>query len=130
MLSVDHIDDQPVDAMLKASELTKMKRGDVVINVTGIGVVRDVQRIKTKPELATLHRAKEGKWNLNLPIHLDVEGEERWKPPTVGCANVVLQLIDFGIGESCMQVDHGTEGQLPGQLKNARTDQPVGNIRF
>src|SRR5262249_4631883 len=40
------------------------------------------------------------------------------------------QIVYFRVGESRMNVNHGTEGQLPGQLKYAGTDQPVGNIRF
>lgn len=93
-------------------------------------MVGDVQGVKTEPELSMLHRANEGKRELELSVQLDVEREKGWKPLAVGLADVVLQLIDFRIWESRMQVNHWTEGQLPGQLKDACADQPVGNIRF
>ena len=116
--------------MLKAGKLTKVTRGDVVVHVARIGVIGDVYGIKPNTELATLHPANRCEGKLKLPIYFYVEREEGREASAVGLANVVLKHIHVRIWESCMKINDGAEGQLPGQLKNARTDQPVGNIRF
>src|SRR6185503_20263949 len=116
--------------MLKTGKLPKVTRGDIVVHVTGIEVIRDVYRIKPDAELAILHPANRCEGKLKFPVYLYVEGEECREASTVRLANIVLEHIHVRVGKSCMQVNDRAEGQLPGQLKNARTDQPVGNIRF
>src|SRR5690349_18385719 len=111
--------------MLKSGKLPKVTRGDIVVDVARIGVICDVYGIKPNPELAILHPANRCERKLKLPVYLDVQGEEGREPSTVGLANVVLEHIHVGIGKSGMQVNDRAEGQLPGQLKNARTDQSV-----
>src|SRR5262245_30395474 len=116
--------------MLKSGKVPKVTRGDIVVDVARICVIRDVDGIKPDKELAILHPANRYEGKLKLPVYLDVQGEEGREASTVGLANVVLEHIHVRIRESCMKIHDGAEGHLPGQLKNARTDQSVGNVRF
>src|SRR5262245_38036727 len=102
--------------MLKSGKLPKVTRGHIVVDVPRIGVIRQVDGIEPDTELAILHPANRCEGKLKLPVYLYVQGEEGREASTVGLANIVLEHIHVGIGESGMQVNDRAEGQLPGQL--------------
>src|SRR5262245_57781061 len=116
--------------MLKSGKLPKVTRGHIVVDVPRICVIGQVDGIEPDTELAIFHPANRYEGKMKLAVYLYVQREERREASTVGLANIVLERIHVRIGKSGMQVNDRAEGQLPGQLKNARTHQPVGNIRF
>ena len=59
---------------------------------------------------------------------LQVKRKIGWETKAVGRSNVVLENVNSGIREACVQVEHGAGGNVPGNLEPAPGHETVGNV--
>ena len=124
--SVNYIQRHVIETVLKARELAEICGGDVVVDVAEVPMVGEIEDSYRPAKLMIL-----GPRN---PAHakvfrkLQVEREISWETKAVGRANVVLKNINSGIRETCMEVEHGAGGNIPGDLEPAPRDDAVRNV--
>lgn len=124
--SVNYVQRNVIESVLKARELAEICGRDVVVDVAEIPVVGEIEDSYRPAEFVVLcpgnpaHAKVFGK--------LQVERKISWETKAVGRSNVVLENVNSGIREACVKVDHGAGGNVPRNLEPAPGHETVGNI--
>src|SRR6266852_6131477 len=112
---------------LEFREAAEMRRSDVVVDLTEIAVIGEVDYIEAEPDLARTE-VKPAR-DAEVPVDLGIDGKKHRKSLGVGQPNVILTLIYFGIRKARVHVDERAENQGERKMKGPPSDHPVRHIR-
>src|ERR1700738_3319113 len=90
-LSIDHAQQKGRLLAFESSELSKLGRGDVVIDLTKIAVIREIDHVEPQTDLA--RAAVTYKRDTEVAVDLEIEGKESREVLAVRNTNIVLPLI-------------------------------------
>src|SRR5229473_2067589 len=89
--SVDHTQQKCGLPAFKFSEAAEIRGGNVVIDLTEIAVIGEVDYIEAEMNFARAE-VNPGR-QAEVPVDLGIEGEKHWEALRVGQADVILALI-------------------------------------
>src|SRR5260370_2476091 len=104
-----------------------MRRSDVVVDLTEIAVIGEVDYIEAETDLARTE-VKPAR-DAEVPVDLGIDGKKHRKSLGVGQPNVILTLIYVGIRKARVHVDNRAENQGERKMKGPPSDHPVRHIR-
>src|SRR5713226_1865380 len=112
---------------LEFREAAEMRRSDVVVDLTEIAVIGEVDYIEAEPDLARAE-VKPAR-DAEVPVDLGIDGKKHRKSVGVGQPNVILTLIYFGIRIAGVQVHDRASHQSKRKMECSPGDYAVRHIR-
>src|SRR5258708_38897608 len=107
---------------LEPRQLSGPRRCDVVKHRIKISVIRHIQHVETKADLA---RAAVANRKMEIPVDLKIEGKECREPLSIRQPNIILPVGYPGIGKTTMQIASRTKDKRGRKAKNAPNNYAV-----
>src|SRR5258708_24975279 len=111
MLSVCETENEAIHAALETGEPAKEWRSHIAVHFAKIAMVREIDRIQADANLVPAPVLHERQVQMKISINLCVERKESRETRTIRQPCVILENINVGVEQTCVDVNNKGQGQ-------------------